>query len=75
MGVYEILRQQWPDLKAIATTPKLYSVVLPSMDFLSEPWFWVIVGAASELIGMSPLKSNSVVQLLLSGLRAMKPKK
>lgn len=45
------------------------------MDFLSEPWFWVVVGAASELIGMSPLKSNSVIQLLLNGLKALKPKK
>lgn len=45
------------------------------MDFLQEPWFWVLIGAASELIGMSPLKSNSVIQLLLAGVKALKPKK
>jgi len=45
------------------------------MELLSNPIFWVIVGAASEIIGMSPLKSNSVIQLLLAGLKALKPKK
>jgi hypothetical protein len=45
------------------------------MDFLSEPWFWVLIGAASEIIGMSPLKSNSVVQLLLQAFKSLKPKK
>jgi hypothetical protein len=45
------------------------------MDFLQEPWFWILVGAASEIIGISPLKSNSVVQLLLSALKSLKPKK
>jgi len=45
------------------------------MDFLQEPWFWVLIGAASEIIGMSPLKSNSVVQLLLQAVKSLKPKK
>lgn len=45
------------------------------MDFLQEPWFWVLIGAASEIIGMSPLKSNSVVQLLLTAVKSLKPKK
>ena len=45
------------------------------MEFLQEPWFWVLIGAASEIIGMSPLKSNSVVQLLLTGVKSRKPKK
>jgi len=45
------------------------------MEFLQEPWFWVLIGAASELIGMSPLKSNSVIQLLLTAIKALKPKK
>ena len=45
------------------------------MEFLQEPWFWVLIGAASEIIGMSPLKSNSVVQLLLTGVMSLKPKK
>jgi hypothetical protein len=45
------------------------------MEFLQEPWFWIVIGATSELIGMSPLKSNSVIQLLLTGIKALKPKK
>jgi len=32
------------------------------------------MAAASELIGLSPLKSNSLVQLLLQALYAIKPK-
>jgi len=45
------------------------------MDFLHNPIFWIVVTAASEIIGMSPkLKSNSVLQLLISGLMSLKPK-
>jgi len=44
-------------------------------DFLSHPAFWVIVGAASEIIGMSPLKSNSVIQLIFQALNLLKAKK
>jgi hypothetical protein len=45
------------------------------MEFLNEAWFWVLVGAASEIIGMSPLKSNSVIQLVLTAVKSLKPKK
>lgn len=45
------------------------------MDFLNHPAFWIIVAAASELIALSPLKSNSVVQLVFQILRTIKPKK
>jgi len=45
------------------------------MDFLSHPAFWIVVAAASELIGLSSLKSNSVVQLVLQALYAIKPGK
>ena len=44
-------------------------------DFLSSPIFWIIVTAASEIIGMTPkLKSNSVLQLVVNGLLTLKPK-
>ena len=44
-------------------------------DFLSNPIFWIIVTAASEIIGMTPkLKSNSVLQLVVNGLLTLKPK-
>jgi hypothetical protein len=45
------------------------------MEFLSHPAFWIIVGAASEIIGLSPLKSNSIVQLVLQAIYAIKPAK
>jgi len=35
----------------------------------------VIVAAGSEIIGMSALRSNSWVQLLLQGLKIMFPKR
>lgn len=45
------------------------------MDFLNHPAFWIIVAAASELIALSPLKSNSVIQLVFQILRLLKAKK
>lgn len=49
------------------------------MDWILEnkEALWAIVFfAGSEIIGISPLKSNSVVQLAMSALRAItKPKK
>jgi hypothetical protein len=44
-------------------------------DLLSNPIFWIVVTAASEIIGMSKLKDNSVLQLLLTGVLRLKPKK
>ena len=44
-------------------------------EVLQSPIFWIIVTTASEIIGMSPkLKSNSVLQLIVSGLLSLKPK-
>jgi len=37
--------------------------------------FWIIVAAASEVIALTPLKSNSIIQLILQALNAIKPKK
>jgi hypothetical protein len=45
------------------------------MDFLSHPAFWIVVAAASELIALSPLKSNSIVQLVFQILNLLKAKK
>jgi hypothetical protein len=45
------------------------------VDFLSHPAFWIIIAAASELIALSPLKSNSIIQLVLQVLRLIKAKK
>jgi hypothetical protein len=46
-----------------------------TVDFLSHPAFWICLAAASELIALSPLKSNSIIQLLLRALYAIKPGK
>jgi hypothetical protein len=47
-----------------------------TVEFLSHPAFWIVVAAVSELIGMSPqLKSNSIIQLVLQALYAIKPGK
>ena len=46
-----------------------------SLEFLSSAQFWIIVAAISEIIALSPLKSNSVVQLVLQALYAIKPGK
>ncbi len=43
--------------------------------FLSEPAFWIIVALASELIALSPLKENSVIQSALTLLNKLKPAK
>ena len=48
---------------------------MPPMDFFSHPAFWVVLAAASELIGMSKLKSNSIIQLVIQALYAIKPGK
>ena len=44
-------------------------------QILSHPAFWVIVAALSEIIGMSKLKDNSVLQLLFTALNSLKGKK
>lgn len=42
------------------------------MEFLHHPAFWIILGAASEVIALSPLKDNSIIQLVFTALRALK---
>ena len=45
------------------------------VDFLSHPAFWIVVAAASELVALSPLKSNSIVQLVFQVLNLLRVKK
>ena len=45
------------------------------MAILESAVFWIIVAAASEIIALTPLKSNSVIQLVLSALNSIKPTK
>lgn len=43
------------------------------MAILESAIFWIVVAAASEIIALTPLKSNSVIQLALSALKTVKP--
>jgi|TARA_R100000149_G_scaffold34195_1_gene13128 hypothetical protein len=43
------------------------------MEVLASPIFWIVVAAASEIIALTPLRSNSVIQLLIQALNAIKP--
>ena len=45
------------------------------MGILESAIFWIVVAAASEIIALTPLKSNSIVQLVLSALNSIKPTK
>lgn len=45
------------------------------MNVLHEAWFWVIVAAASELVALSPMKENSLLQLGFRVLGTFKPKR
>jgi hypothetical protein len=45
------------------------------MAILESAIFWIIVAAASEIIALTPLKSNSVIQLVLNALKSVKPEK
>ena len=45
------------------------------MAVLESAIFWIIVAAASEIIALSPLKDNSIIQLVLHAINSIKPKK
>ena len=45
------------------------------MAILESAIFWIIVAAASEIIALSPLKDNSILQLVFHALEAVKSKK
>ena len=44
-------------------------------EILASPIFWIVVAAASEIIALSPLRDNSVIQLIFTALRSLKAKK
>jgi hypothetical protein len=41
-------------------------------DIISSPITWIIIGALSEVIALSPLKDNSIIQLVFTMLRSIK---
>ena len=42
---------------------------------LANPATWIILAAVSEVIALSPLRSNSIIQLLLQAAFSLKPAK
>lgn len=42
------------------------------MGILESAAFWIIVAAVSELIAISPLKDNSIIQVILSLLEKLR---
>ena len=45
------------------------------MAILESAVFWIIIAAASEIIALSPLKDNSIIQLVFHALNTVKGKK
>jgi len=45
------------------------------MEFLHSAELWIIIAALSEIIAISPLKDNSVVQVVMSLINRLKPAK
>ncbi len=43
------------------------------MAILESAIFWIVLAAASEIIALTPLKSNSMIQLVISALNSLKP--
>tara|TARA_R110002020_G_scaffold470314_1_gene696076 strand:- start:620 stop:766 length:147 start_codon:yes stop_codon:yes gene_type:complete len=42
-------------------------------DLLSSPITWILIAAASEIIALSPLKDNSIIQVVLKAVLKIKP--
>jgi hypothetical protein len=42
-------------------------------EILANPITWIIVAATSEIIALTPLKSNSIIQLVLKAVLQLKP--
>jgi hypothetical protein len=42
---------------------------------LSHPAFWIVLAATEELIALSPLKENSILQLAFKSLRQLRSKR
>ena len=57
----------------ICTQNVSVAFLLTMHDILANPITWIVIGALSEIIGLSPLKENSVIQLILKAVLQLKP--
>ena len=44
------------------------------MAVLESAIFWIVIAALSEIIALSPVKDNSIIQLVLHALNSIKGK-
>ena len=44
-------------------------------DIINSPITWIIIAALSEIVALTPLRENSVIELLFTAARSIKPKK
>ena len=45
------------------------------MAILESAVFWIIIAALSEIIALSPLKDNSIIQLIFTALNGIRNEK
>jgi len=45
------------------------------MAVLESAIFWIVIAAASEIIALSPLKDNSIIQLVFHAIESLKHRK
>ena len=45
------------------------------MAIFESAIFWIVVAAASEIIALTPYKDNSIIEVVLHALQAIKSKK
>ena len=50
-------------------------VINNQMAILESAIFWIVLAAASEIIALSPLKDNSIIQLVFHTVQSLKPGK
>lgn len=48
-------------------------IIMDPLSILANPITWIIVGALQEIIAFSPLKENSIVQLIFRALASVRP--
>ena len=44
-------------------------------DIINSPITWIVIAALSEIVALTPLKENSVVEIVFGFVNKMKPKK
>ena len=45
------------------------------LALISHPAFWIVIAALEELIALSSLKENSVLEILFKAIRSIRPSK